>query len=56
MYHLLIEWVSTVTNEFLQFRARIQIRLNPVGIEWIVERTNLFTSLAVKSKENCNEY
>jgi hypothetical protein len=45
MYHLLIERVSTVTIEFLQYRARVQIGLNQTGIERVVERTGLFTSL-----------
>jgi hypothetical protein len=45
MYHLLIERVSTVTIEFLQYRARVRIGLNRAGIERAVERTGLFTSL-----------
>jgi hypothetical protein len=45
MYHLLIERVSTVMIEFLQYRARVQIGLNRAGIERAVERTGLFTSL-----------
>jgi len=45
MYHLLIERVSIVTIEFLQYRARVQIELNRAGIERVVERTGLFTSL-----------
>jgi hypothetical protein len=44
MYHLLIERVSTVTIEFLQFRARVRIGLNRAGIKRAVERTGLFTS------------
>jgi hypothetical protein len=47
MYHLLIERVSTVTIEFLQYRARVRIGLNRAGIERAVERTGLFTSLDV---------
>jgi len=47
MYHLLIERVSTVTSEFLQYQARLWIRLNRTGIEWVVERTNLFISLGL---------
>jgi hypothetical protein len=46
MYHLLIERVSTVTIEFLQYRARVRIGLNRAGIERAVERTGLFTSLS----------
>jgi hypothetical protein len=49
MYHLLIERVSTVTIEFLQYRARVRIELNRAGIERAVERTNLFTSLHERS-------
>jgi hypothetical protein len=45
MYHLLIERVSIVTIEFLHYRARVRIGLNQAGIERIVERTGLFTSL-----------
>jgi len=45
MYHLLIERVPTVTIEFLQYRARVRIELNRAGIERVVERTGLFTSL-----------
>jgi hypothetical protein len=45
MYHLLIERVSIVTIEFLQYRARVRIGLNRAGIERAVERTGLFTSL-----------
>jgi hypothetical protein len=45
MYHLLIEQVFIVTSEFLQYRTRVQIGLNQEGIEQIIERTNLFTSL-----------
>jgi hypothetical protein len=45
MYHLLIERISTVTIEFLQYRARVQIGLNQAGIERVVEQTGLFTSL-----------
>jgi hypothetical protein len=45
MYHLLIEQVSTVTSEFLQYRARTRIGLNRAGIEQVVERIDLFTSL-----------
>jgi hypothetical protein len=45
MYHLLIERVSTVTIEFLQYRARVRIGLNRAGIERAVEHTGLFTSL-----------
>jgi hypothetical protein len=47
MYHLLIERVSTVTIEFLQYRARVRIGLNRAGIERAVERTGLFISLPV---------
>jgi hypothetical protein len=46
MYHLLIERVSIVTIEFLQYRARVRIGLNRAGIERAVERIGLFTSLA----------
>jgi hypothetical protein len=52
MYHLLIERVSTVTIKFRQYRARVRIRLNRAGIERIVERTDLFTSLGIVVK-NC---
>jgi hypothetical protein len=45
MYYLLIEGVSTVTIEFLQYRAQVRIRLNRVGIERVIERTGLFISL-----------
>jgi hypothetical protein len=45
MYHLLIERVSIVTIEFLQYRARVRIGLNRAGIERVVERNGLFTSL-----------
>jgi hypothetical protein len=45
MYHLLIKRVSTVMIEFLQYRARVRIELNRAGIERVVERTDLFTSL-----------
>jgi hypothetical protein len=47
MYHLLNERVSTVTIEFLQYRARVRIGLNRTGIERVVEQTGLFTSLVV---------
>jgi len=47
MYHLLIEWVSIVTIEFLQYRARVWIGLNRAGTKRIVEQTGLFTSLIV---------
>jgi len=40
MYHVLIKWVSTVTNEFLQYRVRVQIELNQTGIEQVVEQLN----------------
>jgi len=40
MYHLLIERVSTVTIEFLQYRARVRVRigLNRVGCQtdWFI--------------------
>jgi hypothetical protein len=45
MYHLLIERVSTVMSEFLQYRAQVQIGLNQAGIERIAERTDIFTFL-----------
>jgi hypothetical protein len=45
MYYLLIERVSIVTIEFLQYQARVRIGLNRTGIERVVERTGLFTSL-----------
>jgi len=45
MYHLLIERISTVTIEFLQYRALVRIGLNREGIKRVVERTGLFTSL-----------
>jgi len=45
MYHLLIKQVFTVMIEFLQYRARVRIGLNRVGIERVVERTGLLTSL-----------
>jgi hypothetical protein len=45
MYHLLIERVSTVTIEFLQYRGRVRIGLNRAGIEQVVEWTGLFTPL-----------
>jgi hypothetical protein len=51
MYHLLIERVSTVTIEFLQYRARVRIGLNRAGIERTVERTGLFTSLILSITE-----
>jgi hypothetical protein len=41
IYYLLIERVSTVTNEFIQYQARIQIGLNRTDIE----RFDLFTTL-----------
>jgi hypothetical protein len=47
MYHLLIERVSTVTIEFLQYRARVRIGLNRAGIERAVKQTGLFTSLGL---------
>jgi hypothetical protein len=38
MYHLLIEQVSTVTIEFLQYRARVRIGLNRVSCrtDWFI--------------------
>jgi Na+-transporting NADH:ubiquinone oxidoreductase subunit NqrA len=45
MYHLLIEQVSTVSIEFLQYQAQVRIGLNRADIERVVERTGLFTSL-----------
>jgi len=50
MYHLLIERVSTITIEFLQYRARVSIGLNRASIERAVERTDLFTSLITCSQ------
>jgi hypothetical protein len=55
MYHLLIEWISTVTSEFLQYRARVQIGLNRTSIERIVERTNLFASLNKINQNNVGQ-
>lgn len=38
MCHLIIEWVSVITN-------RVQIEFKRVGIERIIEHTDLFTAL-----------
>jgi hypothetical protein len=47
IYHLLIEQVSTVTSEFLQYRVRIQIELNRTDIKRVVKRTDLFINLFI---------
>jgi hypothetical protein len=47
MYHLLIERVSTVTSGFVQCRSRVRVEFNRAGIERVVGRTGLFTSLAI---------
>jgi len=56
MYHLLIERVSTVTIEFLQYRARVRIGLNRASIERVVEQTDLFTSLRAAAGFGSNTY
>jgi hypothetical protein len=48
MYHLLIERVSTVMSGFVQCRARVLVEFNRAGIEGVVGRTGLFTSLERK--------
>jgi hypothetical protein len=47
MDHLLIEEVSTVTSGFVQYRARVRVRVkfNRASIEQVVGQTGLFTSL-----------
>jgi hypothetical protein len=45
MYYLLIERVSTVTSEFLEYWTRVRIRLNQPSIERIVKQIGLFTFL-----------
>jgi hypothetical protein len=50
MYHLLIERVSTVTSGFVQCRARVWVEFNRAGIERVVGRTGLFTSLRSVNK------
>jgi len=45
MYYLLIERVLTVTRGFVQYRARVWVEFNRAGIQRIVGRTDLFTSL-----------
>jgi hypothetical protein len=53
MYHLLIERVSIVTSGFLQCRARVRVEFNRAGIERVVGRTGLFTSLGVNTGVRC---
>ena len=52
MCHLLIERVFTVTSEFRQYQARVQVKLNQMGIERIVEWTDLFTALSTVQGES----
>jgi len=54
MYHLLIQRVSTVTSEFLQYQARVWIGLNRTGCRtnWFIYIPGTFRRISLLAWDN----